>query len=389
MQFNGLNHPVHHVCFLQEDPISSITPLVDKYIPSHKVTFIVEQQTEEKTAIKHLLNSHGIETHFLRILSNSIEPQNDYQQMKNHLSTLKSQSGSVVINVASANKMIGHVVHRLALELELPVFIVETRRDRILFIQPQLSSDIPIADKMKLPHLLSLHDGLIKDQLNLQFDDRFAVKECFKAWLHHTHILSGALTYLNKVTAESKKLPNRVTPSISECRMPTLGPRIWEDLKHTGMVTDLQNGQYQFMNNEAQMMANGGWLEFITFELIKELRQELPYIQDIGYGVVVTRAKGNIKNELDVVFVANNKLYIIECKTKKYQSGESNSIIYQLEVLSDLLGGYSANGALVTLKPVNDMASNRAQELGIQIFGPELLPQLKTQLKEWIRQTNQ
>lgn len=389
MQFSDLMHPIHHVCFLQEDLINSITPLIDKSIPSHKVTFVIEQQAEEKSAIKHLINSHGIETHFLKILSNTTELKNDYQQLKNHLSTLKNQPGSLVINIASAGKLISNVIHRLAVELALPVIMVETRRDRLLFIHPQLSSDIPIADKMKLPHLFSLHDGIVQDQLNLHFDDRPAAIECFKTWLRETDILSGALTYLNKVTAESKKTADKVTPVLSESVVPKPAFRLWSDLKKLGMVTGRNNGQYQFVSNEAQMMANGGWLEFITFEFIKELRKELSYIQDIGYGVVVTRAKGSIKNELDVVFVANNKLYIIECKTKKFQSGEGNSTIYQLEVLRELLGGYSAHGALVTLKPVNDMAKKRAQELGIQIFGPDLLPQLKTALKEWIRRTNQ
>lgn len=389
MQFSELIHPVHHVCFLQEEPINSITPLIDTSIPSHKVTFVVEQQTEEKDAIKHLLNSRGIETHFLRILSRAFEFQHDYEQLKDHLSMLKSQPGSVIINVASANKLIGHLIHRLAVELELPLMTVETRKDRAIFIQPQFSGDIQIADKMKLPHFLSLHDGLVTEQLSLHFENRDSVKTCLKSWLRDAHFLSNALSYLNKVTAESKKTANRVTPISCGKNITNEASRVWDDLKRLGMVKELQNNRYQFVDSNAQMIANGGWLEFITFELVKELRKELTYIQDIGYGVVVTRARGNIKNELDVVFVANNKLYIIECKTKKYHSGEGNSIIYQLEVLSDLLGGYSAQGALVSLKPVNDMSANRANELGIEIFGPKHLPQLKTQLKRWIQQTNQ
>ena len=201
MQFSELIHPVHHVCFLQEEPINSITPLIDTSIPSHKVTFVVEKNTEEKDAIKHLLNSRGIETHFLGILSKVVEFQNDYEQLKNHLSMLKSQPGSVIINVASANKLVGHLIHRLAVELELPLMTVDTRKDRAVFIQPQFSGDIQIADKMKLPHFLSLHDGLVREQLSIHFENRDSVKTCFKSWLRDAHFLSNALSYLNNIPA--------------------------------------------------------------------------------------------------------------------------------------------------------------------------------------------
>ncbi|MGH8499507.1 MAG: Card1-like endonuclease domain-containing protein, partial [Methylococcales bacterium] len=60
-------------------------------------------------------------------------------------------------------------------------------------------------------------------------------------------------------------------------------------------------------------------------------------IQDIGRGLepVRSRGKSDAANELDVVFLAENRLYVIECKTGNFNESEKgDSALYKLNTLS-------------------------------------------------------
>ncbi|WP_277750360.1 Card1-like endonuclease domain-containing protein [Pseudoalteromonas phenolica] len=114
----------------------------------------------------------------------------------------------------------------------------------------------------------------------------------------------------------------------------------------------------------------------------------MPHIQDIAQGVEITRkiGQGTVVNELDIVIMANNKLHLIECKTKKFDKGEGNQVIYKLDSLTDLLGGIQARAALISYKGIRTHEQLRAKELEIELFCENQLAQLRKQLKSWLEQ---
>jgi hypothetical protein len=109
------------------------------------------------------------------------------------------------------------------------------------------------------------------------------------------------------------------------------------------------------------------------------------------------RTGGQEPDELDVVAVRNNVLYIIECKTiehnkierksaKKRNRGPFNAFINKLDTLRRKRG-LTARAALVTTAPMPAQGgyARRAQESEILLVGKERLDQLQQILCEWFR----
>ncbi|MCC5943481.1 MAG: DUF1887 family protein [Bernardetiaceae bacterium] len=111
---------------------------------------------------------------------------------------------------------------------------------------------------------------------------------------------------------------------------------------------------------------SGDWFEEYIFNRVKsELELEDDKI-GIGYSLV----KQNVPNEFDVLFVYNNRIYTIECKTsifdKDATTGIERSIIGSVIYKSDSLQkdfGLFANTSIFTLSPVVDEKGNLQKSL--------------------------
>ena len=147
----------------------------------------------------------------------------------------------------------------------------------------------------------------------------------------------------------------------------------------------------QFVNKEARFFANGGWLEDYVYCVVSDLIDEIPCIQDLSRAVELQRMhKGDsIKNELDVVFLANNRLFLIECKTAKWEKssadGKGAHAVYKIDTLKDVLGGIQAEAMIVSYQPLRANDRVRASDLNILTVSNTEIQSLKTIIKGWIK----
>lgn len=98
----------------------------------------------------------------------------------------------------------------------------------------------------------------------------------------------------------------------------------------------------------------GGWFEEYVYHLIK--KNVAP--DDIAIGVHidgVTEIKHN--NELDVCFIKNNQLYVIECKSGIKSDSMFNEIVYKVSALKEVLLGLDCHSYIFSLKkdPTGDL----------------------------------
>ena len=134
-----------------------------------------------------------------------------------------------------------------------------------------------------------------------------------------------------------------------------------------------------------------GWLEQYVYSLVQELKREHPIIQDIGRGLEVSRegSRGPIRNELDVAFLADNRLHVIECKTRRFDEeatagGAGAEALYKLDALSNLFGGFRARSMLVSYQPLSHHVLDRAGDYGILTCAGGELHRLKEKLAAWL-----
>ena len=115
----------------------------------------------------------------------------------------------------------------------------------------------------------------------------------------------------------------------------------------------------------------GGWFEEFCYFKIKEL---VP-VDEIGVGVHVTRGDTSHDNELDVVFIRDNQLRVIECKSGISSQKLFNEIVYKATALKEALLGMMCQSYIFSLKKDNVSSDlcKIAASMGITFCGHDVL----------------
>lgn len=115
--------------------------------------------------------------------------------------------------------------------------------------------------------------------------------------------------------------------------------------------------QFGFVSQNPDMLLpeevdylTGGWFEEYVFYLI--LRRVRP--QQIALSVRIARPGTEHNNELDVVFVKANTLFVVECKTGIQTDHIFNEVVYKCTALNEILLGPSSHSYIFTLKNDRD-----------------------------------
>ena len=100
------------------------------------------------------------------------------------------------------------------------------------------------------------------------------------------------------------------------------------------------------MRNEIDYLT-GGWFEEYVYQLI----QNNVAPDDIAIGVHIdgcTEIRHD--NELDVCFIKNNQLFVIECKSGINSESMFNDIVYKVSSLKEVLLGLDCKSYIFSLK---------------------------------------
>jgi hypothetical protein len=207
--------------------------------------------------------------------------------------------------------------------------------------------------------------------------------------------MSRALAAMNWL-AQKADNPELLSPELDDRQL------VWQELNwlldrfaSEGLLK-VCGRNVQFRYESARFYANGGWLEQHVFGVLFGLRKDIPVLQDLGMGVEFTRQSATkpVKNELDVAFLANNRCYIIECKTRRFAIQEydrfepdsaGTEVLYKLDTLKWLVGEMQTRAMLVSYRKLSRWDLERARDLGIAICEGRDLISLESRLRRWIK----
>lgn len=372
-----------HLALMDEDPVAIITPLLDPNIATGSLMLAhTSKQTAKAQRLLKIISHYGIssQTWLLPDTFSTDELMDSFQALAE---THKAKE--VWLNASGGARYAMLAATCVSQIYDHKIYVVEPEADTLSWLSPSEAKPTPLADKLSLNNLLQLFDTQVTDngrRTGLAQD----VREVGAQWAAKANDYSGALARLNWLAMKSRTLTSPILDShlLDDQHL----MNIIEDLTQIGYV-DFADNRLHFANESSRFFANGGWLEDHVFATLYQLRAEFPQIQDLAQGVTVNRklAKGSVDNELDIAFVANNKLHIIECKTKKFAAGDAQATSYKLDALTDALGGIEAKSLLVSYRELSEYEMLRAQAQNIHVIAGRKLPQLKHHLRLWINHT--
>jgi hypothetical protein len=363
-----------------------VTPLLDDRTVSRHIIFIGdESQFEMYERLSSVLAERDITAEFYEI-PNIVNTSVIKQSILGLAKQLKEKNVEVKLNASCGLRHRLLSVYEVFRTFHWPIFVVEPNSDKMCWLYPEGATDAQVQDHITIGDYLTIFGarGEFTDyDLPPQLDRK--LYELGEKWASNALELGPGLATLNYLATTCRK-EQKLDVELSEKQQ---GYRelnmLLSDLVESEIAT-YDNGILTFISEDARRFSNGEWLENLVHSTVKQIQDDLPTIQDRSLNVQVYRQLGEreVRNELDVASVVNNKLHIIECKTKGMRD-DGDDTLYKLESLRDLLGGLQARAMLVSFRPLRHNDITRAEDLGLALIGPDELKDLKLHLTKWFK----
>jgi hypothetical protein len=402
--------PRAHFCLVYDPAVANITPVLDdRFHPEEVVILTCPEKIEQAVWLENALNLRHMKIDHCSV-SDAWDVAHIRGVVKEFLKN-RSSNKPIALNVTGGTKPMTVAAYEAFREANLPIFYVHHENDHLVWMyHPKNLSSLDLFDNIQLPEFLMVHGAELVGTVN-----RTEIEGQWRALttelIMQIDTFSTALSVLNMLASKAKKR-RRVKFDTHMCndnpvlldQFKRLVDLFGKHKENNQKIVRLEYGELFFSSEKARAFINGGWLEEHVFGLLQKIKVELDaikkknpdenVIQDFGRNLNILKWNNGkpVKNELDVALLADNKLHIIECKTKKFDTvdgvdSHGADVLYKLRTLRDHIGGLQANAMLVSYKPLIDAHLWRAKELGIEICAGKDIQKLGARLKKWIQGT--
>ena len=370
-----------HVCLVSGQPTPNVTPVLDERVRPRKVVLLVSKDMEERAKwLNDVLSSHKVIVQERFLNSNPW----DVEQLREELLSIVTElrSDDIALNVTGGTKPMAIAAYEVFRTFDLPVFYVHPERDRLIWLYPKKPA-IDLENRIRVGNFLAVHGYRVVSTPN-----RASVPEPWRTLT--SHLVNGIdrygkpMGYVNflAATAERSLVSNALDPAKKNWRELN---DLLELFEQHGFLSR-QGVQLVFPDEEHRFFVNGGWLEYHVKSILDDLRPKF-LIQDIAQDLEVCSAKSRqVKNEIDVAFLAENRLYIVECKTKRFDQQETvagSETLYKLDFLREF-GGLMSSCMLVSFRelPIHDQ--ERAAAMKIRTVIGRGIQRLAKEITAWL-----
>jgi hypothetical protein len=378
-----------HVYLVSAQATPNITPATDPRVAPRRVVLVVSPDMRQRAQwLSDVLRKRGI-----RVDQWPIEDAWDVEHVQMRVLELLDEERDLVeardvaLNATGGTKPMSIAAYDAFRAYELPIFYVHPERDRVIWLSPSERPAVDLENRLTLEPFLAAHGARVtalvaRDPVSARDIEtaRDLVKEISR--------YSKPLRVLNLLANGAERKLRSEPMDQRQAADPNLAELI--DRFHAARYLSRDGNCLVFPGEDERFFVNGGWLELYVFERLQHIRGERRVIQDLGRNVSVERdtRSGNVPNELDVAVLAENRLYVLECKTRGWRGGVNGpgaESLFKLEALTDLFGGLQARGMLVSYQELPDHDRRRAADLRIEVCAGRNLQRLDEFLKRWIQ----
>ena len=341
--------------FDPDEPLAAYLFLKQYYQEGDRLLFIATRENRQLLA-RYAALFRLPEEHINFVAFKRDEDSYIYERISRRLQSRLSPETEYWVNLAGGTRYLALAVQHVFAQFDARLFYVQTRENLIINSpfdpkavgNPDDDADTiePIRYRMTMSEYFRLH-GLNHDLHERPHrpirseEDAQRVFECFR----------------------TRRLPHRAFDAIEQLRVNYRGmrrPRPIHDITfggphHHNAVPGLPAllSAFGFVPSQKEMLQpdevdylTGGWFEEYVYYIL--LRLVNP--QQIAIGVRIARPGTQHNNELDVVFIKANTLFVVECKTGVASDHMFNEIVYKASALKESFLGPSSHSYIFTLK---------------------------------------
>lgn len=288
----------------------------------------------------------------------------------------------IALNVTGGTKLMALAAQTVAQVAGWSVFYVDVDTDEVIWLGK--SDRQKLSEQLRFRHYLRGYGFTLQEDIQRPPPER-RHDDLLRTLITHVGSLQQPLGQLNWLAQEAED-KNRLHVTLSEQYMDSRGlEALLRQFSEAG-VLEMKDNTLCFASEADRAFTKGGWLEQYVFRTVTGISGELA-IRDKAANLVVLDSSG-VKNELDVAFMARNRLFMIECKTARMDkegSTKANDTLFKLAEICRRVGGLGARGLLASYRSLGDAEKRLAKALGIVLVCGADLGRLDEKLKNWIK----
>jgi hypothetical protein len=294
------------------------------------------------------------------------------------------QGTEVALNVTGGTKLMALAAQAVAVAAGFRVFYVDIDTDEIIWLAPQQARR-KLGQQLRLRQYLRAY-GFTSSPVAPRTKLSGARRQLLEDLVQDVRSLEHGLGQINWI-AQRAEGPH-LTANLSEEQLDSRRlDGLLRKFADAG-VLEVTGGQVRFSDETQRQFVAGGWLEEYVYSVV-EARTGPLGIRDKAANLAVEDVVGGVKNELDVAFMARNRLFVIECKTarmNRLDTPKANDSLFKLAEICRRVGGIGTRGMLASYRPLRDAEQRLATALGIKVICGSALQQLGGSLEQWIHQ---
>lgn len=364
------------MCLVSDQATPNFIPALDSRFRPREAILVVSPEMRERAAWLQ----EALASRVGRVSHHALENAWDIPRIHDQLLELVvARTGQdLALNVTGGTKPMAIAAQEVFRAAGLPIFYVHPARNTVL---PLFAAAAPfvIEERVRIADYLAIHGF------------RELSRDAGEADESHDELCTDFVKEVERFGPQLRVL-NWLAAGASERLRAPLGRHdrderlleLTDKLERCGLAR-IEKGDIVFPDERARFFANGGWLEHHIARLVREQAVELG-VQDCARSLVVQSAHGP-RNELDVAFLAHNRLFMIECKAKVMAGPEAEGpgaqTLYKLDSLR-ALGGLNTRGMLASYQPLAPWDRQRAADLRIRVVEAGQLRNFERHLREWI-----
>lgn len=375
-----MNTPAHTLLMLvSEQAAPNLLPALDPTMkPKEAVLLVSQKMTARAQALQAVLQEAGIKTHTV-----PLPDEHNMAALENTLMDIATQRDgqSMALNVTGGNKLMALAAQAVAQAAGWPAFYVDVDTDQIIWLDKTRPAQA-LTRQLRLRHYLrgygfTLAEGIERPQPNA------AWQTLLQDLLINVGSLEEAIGQLNHLSQEAQR-SLRVNLSPRQRDHHGLDALLLKF--EQAQVLKRQGDALVFATEAARSFANGGWIEHHVYQSVSQVTGDLA-IRDKAANLQVLGDSGQ-PNEIDVAFMARNRLFMVECKTARMNNADdlkANDTLYKLAENCRCIGGLGTRGMLATYRPLRESEMRLAKALNIEVVASRDLNRLGERLKQWVK----
>lgn len=370
--------PSIHILLVSAQAAPNLLPTLDPEIKPERAVLLVSAKMQERAeSLAKVLRESSIVVDQV-----ALPNEHDLNALEEVVLdiALRHPDKPVAFNLTGGTKLMALVTQSVAATANCATFYIDVDTDEVIWLDRSRPAH-KLTTALRLRHYLQSYGFSISDRQNPANPPNFQLlQETLVRNVSSFERPLGDLNFLAQSAQDKPNLQIRLDERQQDSRALETLLRHFEE---AGALS-VNGSQIRFANESARFFCNGGWLENHVFQTLNNVREKLA-VRDKACNLVVEDRNG-VRNELDIAFMARNRLFVIECKTArmdKEASNKANDTLFKLSEISRRVGGLGTQSMLASFRRLNEPELKLAKALNIRVVCSDQLSRLDEHLIQW------